>query len=242
MTRYLCLFFLVLIASASVGLADDWPSWRGADRTDISRETGLLGDWPEGGPKRIWLYEQAGAGYSGPAIVDGRLFTMGTRGEDSILLALNAETGEELWTTRMGPILENNWGDGPRATPTVSNGLVYAMTGEGDLVCAQAEDGDVVWRRNMSDFAGHIPRWGYSESVLVHDGRVICTPGGDGSIMIALDAKTGDLVWETAELSGTVQYSSPIYVEHNGAGQYIQLTKFFVCGVASPGWHGPLAK
>src|SRR5256885_15911231 len=102
----------------------DWPQWRGPDRTDVSKETDLLKEWPAGGPRRVWLYKKAGNGYSGPAIASGRLFTMGTRDGAEILLVLNAETGAELCTARVGPILQNGWGDGPRGTPAVDGDRV----------------------------------------------------------------------------------------------------------------------
>src|SRR3954465_1449344 len=89
----------------------DWPQWRGPNRDDVSKETGLLKSWPEGGPKRVWLYEQGGSGYSGPAIAGGKLFTLGTRDNSEVLLALDANTGKELWSASLGDILGNGWGD-----------------------------------------------------------------------------------------------------------------------------------
>src|SRR5207302_8684918 len=108
-----------LLGSSGAG-SFDWPQWRGPDRTDVSKETGLLKEWPAGGPKRVWLYKNAGNGYSGPAIVDGKLFTMGTRDGAEILIALNAETGEELWTASIGPMVKFDRGGRPRGTPTVN--------------------------------------------------------------------------------------------------------------------------
>src|SRR6266404_1169915 len=126
--------------SLLVAAAHDWPQWRGPDRTDVSKETGLLKQWPAEGPKRVWLFKNAGNGYSGPAIVGGKLFTMGTRDDNEILLALDADTGKELWTAKIGSILNNNWGDGPRGTPTVDGERVYAMGGQGILICASVAD------------------------------------------------------------------------------------------------------
>ena len=84
--------------SVLINAANDWPQWRGPDRTDVSKETGLLKQWPAEGPKRVWLFKNAGNGYSGPAIVAGKLFTMGTRDDSEILLALDADTGKDLAT------------------------------------------------------------------------------------------------------------------------------------------------
>src|SRR6188508_3751606 len=96
--------FLVAAASISLGYATaapanfDWPQWRGPNRDDVSKETGLLKSWPQGGPKKLWSYENAGNGYSGPAIAGGKLFTLGTRENAEVLIALDANTGKELWT------------------------------------------------------------------------------------------------------------------------------------------------
>src|SRR5881628_3250562 len=166
----LTVFWLPLLA---FGGGFDWPQWRGPDRTDVSRESGLLKEWPSGGPKRVWLFKNAGNGYSGPAIVGGKLFTMGTRDNSEILLALDADTGKELWTAKIGSVLNNNWGDGPRGTPTVEGGRVYAMGGRGDLICADAVNGKVIWQHSMRDLGGKTPGWGYCESVLVDGDQVV---------------------------------------------------------------------
>jgi len=138
----------------------EWPQWRGPARTDISRETGLLKTWPEGGPQRVWLFKDAGIGYSGFAVVDGRLFTMGAREGTEYLMALNANTGEELWSVEIGELLENGWGNGPRATPTVDGELVYAMSGRGNLICANTDDGKISWQASMTnDLNGKVPNW-----------------------------------------------------------------------------------
>src|SRR5205823_1690704 len=125
---------LALLTAASLSLstqAADWPQFRGADRTDVSKETGLLKQWPPEGPKQVWLYKEAGNGYSGFSVVNGWLFTLGTRDDKEVLLALNANTGKEIWATPLADILPNNWGPGPRGTPTVDAERVYALSGKG---------------------------------------------------------------------------------------------------------------
>ena len=129
LTATLCTAFATLTVRASSG---NWPQWRGPDRSDVSKETGLLKTWPEGGPKRVWLFENAGLGYSGYAIVGDKLFTMGLREGGEHLIAVDENTGKELWSARMGEVLKNNWGDGPRGTPSVDGDRVYAMSGQHD--------------------------------------------------------------------------------------------------------------
>jgi outer membrane protein assembly factor BamB len=234
LTRYLAALLLgasaTLVASSSSG---HWPQWRGPDRNDVSKEAGLLKSWPEGGPKRLWLFENAGLGYSGYAIVGDRLFTMGLRDGGEQLIAVDANAGKELWSAKMGEALKNNWGDGPRGTPTVDGDRVYAMSGRGDLICANVSDGKILWQHAMKEFGGSIPGWGYTESVLVDGDRVICTPGGRKGAIVALDKKSGELAWQSAEFTDGAQYASIIAADHNGARQYIQLTMRHVVGVAA---------
>ena len=223
--------WFALLASALTASAADWPQWRGADRTDISKETGLLKRWPEGGPKLSWINKDVGLGYSGYAIAGGKLFTLGLRGDDELLIAVDVKSGKELWATPVGPILKNNWGDGPRATPTVDGDMVFALSGTGALLAAKAADGKEVWKVNMRDFGGRTPGWGFCESVLVDEGKIICTPGGNQGTLLALDKATGKKVWQSEGWGDGAQYSSPIVVTHNGARQYIQLTMQNVAGV-----------
>src|SRR5688572_22205309 len=111
----------VAVASlGNVGAANfDWPQWRGPDRTDVSKETGLLKKWPAEGPKRVWLYENDRNGYSGPAIANGKYFSIGTRDGGEWVLALDANAGKELWAAKIGGELETRWGGAPRGTPRV---------------------------------------------------------------------------------------------------------------------------
>jgi outer membrane protein assembly factor BamB len=231
---------LLVLATLSLSLvtsegaaALDWPQWRGPDRTDLSKETGLLKQWPEGGPKQVWVYKDAGKGYAGPAIVGGKLYTMGTREESEVLLALDAGTGKELWAAKIGSVLGNKWGDGPRGTPTVAGDRVYALGGQGALICAQAKDGKIIWQRTMQELGGTVPFWGYTESVLVNGNQVICSPGGSQGAIAAFDKATGKTLWQSKELTDNVHYSSLIAIDHNGQRQYVKLTEKSVAGVAA---------
>lgn len=223
----------VAVLAAQALNAGDWPQWRGPDRTDVSKETGLLKQWPANGPKQVWLNKDGGLGYAGFSVVSGKLFTMGSRGDNEFLIALDANTGKQLWSTEMGLLLKNGWGDGPRGTPTVDGDRVYALSGRGDLVCAQVKDGKVLWKHGMSEFGGKVPSWGYAESPLVDGNQVVCTPGGNQGAMVALDKTTGKLIWQTKEFTDGAQYSSIIAVDHNGSRQYIQLTMQHFAGVSA---------
>ncbi len=226
--------FTILSAFCSTLIlhAEDWTGWRGADRTSISTETGLLQKWPSGGPKRIWLSKEAGLGYSSFSVVEGKLFTMGAFGDKEHLLAFDANTGKSLWKIEVGPLLKNSWGDGPRSCPTVANGRIYVLGGSGNLACVDSKTGKKTWSVSLTgDLGGKVPGWGYTESVLVDQGRVICTPGGKGGALAALDANTGKILWRSKAFTDGAQYSSPIVIEHGGVRQYVQLVMKNLVGV-----------
>jgi outer membrane protein assembly factor BamB len=224
---------LLTLTTYSAAYANDWPQWQGPHRDCMTEETGLLQSWPEGGPERVWLFENCGAGYAGFSIVDGRLFTMGGRDDKCQLIALDANTGHELWSVDLGPMLKNDWGDGPRSTPTVENGLVYALGGKGTLVCVRAEDGSEIWRTNLEDdLAGTEPNWGYAESVLLDGDLLLCTPGGKEGAIAALEKTTGKVRWRATDLDDTAHYSSILRAEINGQPQYVQLLEKRLVGIS----------
>jgi outer membrane protein assembly factor BamB len=226
------LALLLALLPSCVGLADDWPQWLGPNRDGLSAETGLLQEWPDGGPKSLWLSRGVGLGYSGPAVVGDRLFILGTKDDAEALLCLDEATGDELWSTPIGKVYPNNWGDGPRGTPTVVGGRVYCLAAEGDLACVEAASGDVVWKTSLvEDLGGGVPRWGYAESPLVDDGRVLVTPGGKRGAIAALDASTGEVLWRCKELDNEAHYSSVVAATIHGRKQYIQLLDSRVVGV-----------
>ena len=227
------IILLLLSLSTVLVRAGDWPQWRGPDRNDLSKETGLLKQWPDGGPKLAWLFKDAGLGYAGYSIAGGKLFTMGARAEKEFLIAVDVKDGKELWSTPIATTLKNGWGDGPRGTPTVDGKLVYALSGQGTLICASVADGKELWSVTMQSLGGKTPGWGYTESVLVDGKQVLCTPGGDKGAVVALDKLTGKVLWQSGDFTDGAQYASIISADLNGARQYIQLTMKSVVGLNS---------
>jgi len=225
--------------------AADWPQWRGPDRTGLSKETGLLKTWPEQGPPLVWTISNLGLGYSGPAIVGDRLYILGTRGTSECAIALNTNDATELWATELGPIFTfkgNTWGDGPRSTPTVDGDRLYVLGAQGELACLETASGKKVWAHNLyKDFNGYVMDnscpvtigWGYCEGPLVDGDQVVCTPGGDDGLLLALDKKTGNVRWRSKEVKSKAPYSSIIAAEIGGIRQYLQLTQNGVVGVAA---------
>lgn len=220
------------IASLTLtGFSADWPQWRGIHRDGISPETGLLGSW-EKSPDLVWTFRDAGKGYSGPAIVDGVYYSLGTNDDTETVFALDIKDGSRKWHTPVGEILGNAWGDGPRATPTVVGDHVYAMSGNGHLYCLKAADGSVVWKVSMTDdLGGKVPTWGYTESVLHDDGHILCTPGGDKGAIASINAKTGKVLWQSDDFTDEAQYSSIVMAEIHGKKQYVQRTMKSIVGI-----------
>ena len=226
---------ILLFCGASLSLqASDWPSWRGADRTGVNSESGLLKEWPADGPAKVWTSSEAGLGYSSFSVVGERLYTMGAIENTEYLLAFNAESGEKLWQLEVGEKLENGWGGGPRGTPTVSGDLVTCLGGKGRLVCATT-DGELKWSAEMIQLGGKVPVWGYSESPLVDANLVLCTPGGSKGTVAAFDLKSGEQKWQSTDMTVGAHYSSILAVDHFGQRQYIQLTEKKVFGLDADG-------
>src|SRR5512135_3008300 len=186
----LTLVLLSLAACASPCPAADWPQSRGPQRDDISTETGLLKEWPAGGPALAWKATGLGAGFSGVSTAQGHIFTMGDLGDSSFALALNAAGGKAVWKAPVGKPGGNY--AGPRCTPTVDGDRVYVLGQFGDLVCLEAATGKEVWHKSYAkDLSGRGGGWNYTESPLVDGNQVVCTPGGPSGTMAALDKKTG---------------------------------------------------
>src|SRR2546429_1891131 len=179
----------------------DWPQWQGPDRTAHSKETGLLKEWPKAGPPLAWKANGLGGGDSTPSVAAGRIYGMSHRGADEMVWALSEKDGKEMWAVRIAPALSQSWPqskEGPSATPTVDGDRLYVMGLAGNVACLQASDGKVVWQRNLvADFGGRSPMWSYRESPLVDGDKVICTPGGEETTMVALNKLNGEAIWKS---------------------------------------------
>lgn len=226
-------FVVILAAGAAAcgaepagGAAADWPQWRGPNRSAISTETGLLKSWPEGGPPLAWKIDGLGNGYSSVVIVGGKLYTMGgSRRTGEAVLAYDLATRERVWAGKVSA------GGRTQSTPTVNEGRVYAVATDGTMACFQADTGKEIWRKGLRrDLGGgKTPGWKFAESPFIDGDRLICTPGGEDSLLAALDKKTGEVLWQTAlpdELRGKgahAQYATVAIAEAGGVRQYVTL-------------------
>lgn len=220
-------------STSSAGSAGgaNWPQFRGPNRDGVSPDENLLKEWPSDGPEKLWVYEGAGLGYSGMAIVDGKLYTMGTQGDDVTVVCVDIATGSEVWKSDFAKDdqqgYNTGWGHGPRGTPTVADGKVYALGPKGVLACLSAEDGKKVWSKDLvGDFGGKAGGWGFSESPFVEGDKVVIGPGGSDSPVVALNKDTGAKIWTASGFEvggGKAEYATTVPVDLNEQRQYLRL-------------------
>ena len=215
--------------------AADWPQWMGPNRDGVWPETGIVEKLPESGPTVLWRADVSG-GYSGPAVAGGRVFvtdyvtegeTAGDPGKRDKLegtervLCFDAKTGRLLWEHTDEQPYNISYPVGPRCTPTVDGDLVYTLGAEGQLLCLKVADGSVVWKKNFKkDYGATTPYWGFANHPLVEGDRLFCVVGGEGSVGVAFDKKTGKELWKS--LSAREQgYAPPTMIEAAGQRQLL---------------------
>ena len=224
------LLLILLCASSLAAQNSDWPQWRGPNRDGVSKETGLLKQWPTEGPPLVWKAVGAGTGYSSLAIAAGRIYTMGVRGDSEYVIAFDVTTGKEVWATANGKRYRDDRGDGPRGTPTVEGDRLYALGGNGDLSCIETKTGRVVWAINiLQKFGGQNPNWGISESPLVVGDKLLVNAGGPDASVVALNKKDGSLIWKSQ--SDAAGYSSAMPIQIGSTTQVVFFTDKRALGV-----------
>jgi outer membrane protein assembly factor BamB len=233
---------LILTVTAASVSAADWPRFHGPNNDNLSPDIGLLKTWPEGGPSRLWEAAGIGEGYASVAIVGERIYTSGAVEGACVISALDMD-GKMIWQKMNGRAWKGSY-PGTRATPTINDGLLYHLSGNGNLICLEASNGDEVWSVDiLKEFDGKNIMWGLSESLLIDGDKLYCSPGGEKVGMVALHKKTGDVIWESTGAKGGPGYSSPILVDYQGLQQIIMPMAESIVGVrASDGellWRYP---
>lgn len=193
-----CVLSVCMCVSAS---AADWPNFRGPRHDGISLEKGLQTKW-SGSMPLVWE-RTVGDAYSSFAAVGNRIYTCGEGGGKQVLYCLNADTGDVVWERAIEDAYPDSYGNGTRATPTVDGNRVYILGGHGRLLCVNANDGSEIWSHRFA----HVPRWGYSGSVLIEGDLAISSGGGKHGAIVAYDKKTGSEVWKCG--SDLPSYGTP---------------------------------
>ncbi|GAB6167300.1 PQQ-like beta-propeller repeat protein [Thermostilla marina] len=221
-------------ASAANGY---WPRFHGPNQDNISTETGLLDQWPEEGPPLLWTAEGIGEGFATVAIDQGRILTAGNIEEDMVVTCLDLE-GNIVWQTKAGEAWTVNF-PGSRGTPVIDGDRVYFEGPSGYLACLKLENGETIWSVNILDkFGGKVPKWALAESVLIDGNKVICTPGGPNTCVVALDKMTGEVVWQSESADGDeASYATPVLAEYQGLRMVITMTAKAVVGVDADTGH-----
>src|SRR5262245_36301177 len=227
--------FLAL-ALSPLAAADDWPQWMGPNRDAVWAETGIVDRLPADGPKVLWRVP-IGGGYSGPAVVGDQVYvldyvkTAGDAKENPLgradlkgqerVLCFDASSGKVVWKHEYDCPYKISYPAGPRCTPTVHAGKVYALGAMGNLICLDAAKGTVLWSKDFpKDFGVKAPLWGFCGHPFVDGERLICIVGGDGTTAMAFDKDTGKEVWRALSSKET-GYCAPTIIEAGGARQLI---------------------
>ena len=241
-TERIVILCLCILAAGSVGLADDWPQFRGPNRDGKSAEIGLLKEWPEGDPRILWSAGGLGIGFSSVAVAKGAVYTTGMIGGEGFLFAFDL-AGNLKWKESYGPEWTGSY-KGTRTTPTVDADRIYVFSGRGVMACFDAGSGKKLWEVNtLKRFEGKNISWGMSGSPLIDGDKVYCTPGGRKGVIAALDKMTGGTVWATTGPDELAAYSSAILINRGGNNLLVNMIqKSVVCVNADNGqliWREP---
>ena len=224
----------------------EWPQWRGPLRDGCSSEKGLNTNWEAKPPKLLWMAAGMGKGFASVSVVDETIYTTGNFGDGQSVVATRAAQGEPLWRTPVTDRPPKHDYEGSRSTPTVDGDRLYVVTSDGTIACLARGDGKLLWKHEFAaDWQGKLMSgWGFAESPLVDGDRVVCTPGGNDAILVALDKMTGREIWRSKlEKTGDESarngkptnegagYSSIVISNAGGVKQYVQLVGRGLIGV-----------
>jgi len=204
-----------LWAGAPEAAADVWPQFRGPNRDGVSHAKGLAASWPEQGPRELWR-TPIGEGFSAMVVDGDRLYTMFSEEGRELLGCFGFNDGRERWRRDLDKLFVDEFGDGPRAAPTVDGDLVYALSSNGTLAAVDKRSGAERWRVSFAErFGAKPPRWGFSGAPLIEGGMALVeTGGGENEAFAAFDKLTGETLWTAYD--GVGGYSSPIVIDWQG--------------------------
>lgn len=228
-------FFSVLLGTAICTgvLAQVTPyGWRGPEHNGYYPDKGLLKTWPAEGPALVFETEDAGKGYSSPVVVGDKVYVTGLNedGTKEVFQSYDLK-GKKLYTVEYGNPWKQSYPD-TRTTPAIMDGKAYVISGMGEVVCIDTKEGKVLWQVDGgTKYERQTGNWGTSECPLVYDDKVIYTPCGNQTTMVALNRNTGEEIWKTRPLNEKSAYVSPIMIEYKGKRQIVGSTSKTAFGV-----------
>ncbi len=222
--------FLAIAVAVSSFAQNIITEWRGPNRSGIYNETGLLTSWPEKGPNMLWSIDSLPQGYSSVAIAHNTIYVTGIDDKHDVLLALDM-SGKIKWRVNYGRAWNKTFVD-TRSTPTIEDNRIYLSSGLGDVACVDAHTGEIIWSKKSSeDFNGPYGEWGISESLLVVGDKVMYTPCGEQTTMVAYNKLNGELEWKTETFKDRPSYTSPLLVERGELKLAIQVSELYIFAV-----------
>ena len=206
--------------------------WRGPENNGSYPDTGLLKEWPANGPEVIFETLDAGKGYSSPQVVGDRIYLTGmNEDENKEVFQCYDLQGKKLYSTEYGTPWKDSYPE-TRTTPTIEDGKAYVISGSGEVVCLDIADGKILWSVDGgTQYGRKTGNWGTSECPLVYDDKVIYSPCGDQTTMVALNKDTGEEVWKTRSFGDKSGYVTPILITYKGKRQIISMTEARAYGV-----------
>ncbi|WP_372650054.1 PQQ-binding-like beta-propeller repeat protein [Draconibacterium sp.] len=205
----------LLITAFAFSISAQLTQWRGPNRDGHFPETGLLKEWPADGPELLMQVEKIGKGYSSAIPEGDMIYITGMIDTLDYLTAINPD-GSFKWQVPYGRSWNKSFPD-TRSTPVVEDSRIYVQSGTGQVSCINKENGETIWEVNVDEyFQGEYHIWGNSETVLIYDDKVIVSPGGKETSVVALNKMTGEKVWQTKSLGGPRAYASATIYEWNG--------------------------
>ena len=203
-------------------LAQDWLQWGGPGRNFISESKGLADSWPASGPRRLWD-RTLGEGHSCILVEKGKLYTMYRKGEQEVVVALEADSGKTIWeyaydaSTRG---MDYSEGFGPHATPLISGDVLYAVGALGTFNALDKRTGKVLWSHELwRDMHGRKLDRGYACSPIEFKDTMILQVGGPGQAVVAFNKRDGSIAWKKQDF--TVSFSSPLLIDVEGQPQLV---------------------
>jgi outer membrane protein assembly factor BamB len=227
MMKYTSLLVLLLAVVFITETTAQETQWRGPNRDGIYSETGLLKSWPENGPEKLLVIDSIGNGYSSAVFYEGLIYVSGRKDSFDICSAIDM-SGKIVWQETYGGAWPNSFPE-TRSTPTIENGKVYLVSGVGELVCLNAKTGSIIWIEEVDNsFEAEWSRFGVSESPLIIDDLIYCTPAGETTTIVAYNKIDGKLVWKSESVGGKRIYASPGTYTYNGKLYIIAQTNLHV--------------